>query len=147
MIPLSKMILWAMIWHKEGRASREPSIYKKIFPIGYREISKTRVMEHHSISHRPFPATLDVEKSHVEITYSEGVGGETTTVIVQGVLIFGRGVDIEVRAVNGSKGVLKKWEKLAVIEDIIRYRVTNFGWFDLSRGDERIMRNIYKIYD
>ena len=84
-------------------------------------------MEHHNIGHRPFQATLDVEKSHVEITYSEGIGGETTTVIMQGVSIFGRGVDIEMRAINGSKGVLKKWEKLAVIEDIIGYRVTNFG--------------------
>ena len=94
-------------------------------------------MEHHSICHRPFPATLDVEKSHIEITYSKGIGGEGTTVITQGVLIFSRGVDIEMRAVNGSKGVLKKQEKLVVIEDIIGYRVTDFGWFDLSGVEGR----------
>ena len=94
-------------------------------------------MEHHSIGHRPFPATLDVEKLHIEIAYSEGIGGESTTVIMQGVLIFSRSVDIEMRAIHGSKGILKKWEKLAVVEDIIRYRVTDFGWFDLSRVEGR----------
>ena len=101
-------------------------------------------MEHHSISHRPFPATLDVEKSHIEITYSKGIGGESTIVIVQGTSIFSRSVDIEMRAVNGSKGILKrkkqkqeKQEKHAVIENIIGYRFTNFGWFDFSRVEGR----------
>ena len=65
-------------------------------------------MEHHSIGHRPFPATLDVEKSHIEIVYSEGIGGESTTVIAQGISIFGGSVDIEMRAINGSKGICKK---------------------------------------
>ena len=56
---------------------------------------------------------------------------------MQGVSIFGRGIDIEMRAVNGSKSILRKWEKLAVIEDIIGYKVTNFGWFDLSGVERR----------
>ena len=75
-------------------------------------------MEHHSISYRPFPATLDIKESHIEVTNGKGVGCEGTTVMMYGISVRGRSVHIEVGAVNGSKWVSKKWKKLVVIEDV-----------------------------
>ena len=89
-------------------------------------------MEYYSIGYRPFPATLDVKKLLIEVAYSKGTGGEGTTVITQGISIWGRNIHIEVGAINGSKGIFERWEKLAVIEDIIGYGVADFGWSDLT---------------
>lgn len=94
-------------------------------------------MEHYSISYRPFPATLDVKKLLIEVAYNKGTGGEGTMVITQGISIWGGSVHIEVGAINGSKGIFEKWEKLAIIEDIIGYGVADFGWSDLTGVERR----------
>ena len=93
-------------------------------------------MKHLGISNGPFPAALSMEKPHGKVAYSQGVCCEGPIAITQGISLRGTKC-IEMRAINGSKGVLKKWEKLAVIEDIIGYRVANFGWFDLSGVEGR----------
>jgi hypothetical protein len=38
-------------------------------------------MKHLGVGYRPFPATLDMKKSHIEVTYSEGIGCEGTIAI------------------------------------------------------------------
>ena len=40
-------------------------------------------------------------------------------------------------AINGSKGIFEKWEKLTIIEDIIGYGVADFGWSDLTGVERR----------
>ena len=89
------------------------------------------IMEHLSISNRPFPAALNVKKAHVEVTYGKGVGHKGTIVITQGISIGSSGMSIKMRTVNGSNCIVKEWEKFGVVEDEIWYRVVNSGQSDM----------------
>ena len=100
------MVSYSVIWNNERSTGWEPSIYKELLPIGYTEISKKGIMEHVSIGNGPLPATLNMKKAHVEITYSEGVSGEGTVAIMQGISIGGSGMSIKMQAIDGSNLVL-----------------------------------------
>ena len=87
----------------------EPCICKVAFPIRYTEISETGFVKHLGISNGPFPAALGMEKSHGEVTNSQGIGCDGAIVITQGILIGGRKY-VEMGSINGSKSIFKEWE-------------------------------------
>jgi len=127
------MVSCSAIWNNERSTGWEPSVCKEILPIGYTEIGETGIMEHVSIGNRPLPAALNMKKAHVEIAYSEGVSGEGTVAITQGISISSSGASIKMRAIDGSNRISKEREKFGVVEDEIWYRVINSGWSDVIR--------------
>jgi hypothetical protein len=94
-------------------------------------------MEHLGISHRPFPAALDMKKSHFKVAYSEGIGCEGAIAITQSISINGSGMSIKMGAIDGSKCVLEEWEKSAVVENVIGYGITNFWQYNMIRVERR----------
>ena len=95
------------------------------------EIGETGIMEHLNISNRPFPATLNVKKAHVKVTYGEGIGHKGAVAITQGISIGSSGMSIKMQTVNGSNCITKEWEKFGVVKDEIWYRVVNLGRSDM----------------
>jgi len=57
--------------------------------------------------------------------------------IAQGISIRGSGMSIKMGAINGSKCVLEEWEKSAVVENIIGYRIANFWQYNVIRVERR----------
>jgi hypothetical protein len=94
-------------------------------------------VEHLGISYRPFPAALDMKKSHFKVAYSKGIGCEGAVAIAQGISIRGSGMSIKMGAINGSKCVSEEWEKSAVVENIIGYRIANFWQYNVIRVERR----------
>jgi hypothetical protein len=127
------MVSYSTIWNNERRTGWEPGVRKEILSIGYTEIGEMGIMEHVSIGNGPLPAALNMKKSHVEITYSEGVSGEGAVAITQEILIGGSGASIKMQAIDGSNRISKEREKFGVVEDEIWYRVVNLGRSDVIR--------------
>ena len=114
--PLSKMILHTMIWHKKSITGRKSSIGKVIFTNGDAEICETSIMKHLRVCYWSFPATLNMNKQHLEIACHKSIDGEHSIAVVEGITIGWCcvGVSMEVGAIHSTESILEIWKKLGV---------------------------------
>ena len=116
MSPLSKMIPHTMIWHKKSITGRKSSIGEVIFIDRDAEICETSIVKHLRVCYWSFPATLNLNKWHLEITCRKSIGGECSIAVMKGIMIgcCCVGMSMEVGAIHSTESVLEIQKKLGV---------------------------------